>query len=88
MISYHSSQFKSLRTIPIQECSFNMIDIETFTHIFLLLNDTDKAIIKKYIEGYSIKNIVQDLHLSHTFVCERIYQFQLKLEKNITSMSK
>ena len=59
-----------------------MIDIETSTHIFLLLNDTDKAIIKKYIEGYSIKNIAQDLHLSQTFVYERIYQFQLKLEKN------
>lgn len=62
-----------------------MIDIEIFTNIFLLLGNTDKVIIKNYIEGLSIKTIAQELDLSPTFVFERIYQFELELEKNIRS---
>ena len=59
-----------------------MIDIENFTHIFTLLDETDKLIITNYIQGYSVKAIAKKFHLSQTFVYERIYQFQLKLEKN------
>ena len=62
-----------------------MIEIEVFTNIFLLLNKTDKTIIERYIQGYSIKTIAQELHLSQSFVFKRIYQFRLKLEKNIHS---
>ena len=82
IISYRSSQFKSPRTISPQKCSINMIDIENFTHIFTLLDETDKLIITNYIQCYSVKAIAKKFHLSQTFVYERIYQFQLKLEKN------
>lgn len=85
MIPYRPPQFKFSRTIPTPKRPYKMVDIEIFTHIFLLLDNTDKVIIKNYIEGLSIKAIAQELDLSPTFVFERIYQFELELEKNIRS---
>ena len=48
-------QLRLFRTIRRQICSIDMIDIETFTNIFRLLNHVDRSIIEKYIQGYSIK---------------------------------
>lgn len=50
-------QLRLFRTIRHQICSIDMIDIETFTNIFRLLNHVDRSIIEKYIQGYSIKSI-------------------------------
>ena len=50
-------QLRLFRTIRRQICSIDMIDIETFTNIFRLLNHVDRSIIEKYIQGYSIKSI-------------------------------
>ena len=47
-------QLRLFRTIRRQICSIDMIDIETFTNIFRLLNHVDRSIIEKYIQGYSI----------------------------------
>ena len=49
-------QLRLFRTIRRQICSIDMIDIETFTNIFRLLNHVDRSIIEKYIQGYSIKS--------------------------------
>jgi len=51
-------QLRLFRTIRRQICSIDMIDIETFTNIFRLLNHVDRSIIEKYIQGYS-KNLLQ-----------------------------
>lgn len=48
-------QLRLFRTIRRQICSIDMIDIETFTNIFRLLNHVDRSIIEKYIQGYSTK---------------------------------
>lgn len=45
-------QLRLFRTIRHQICSIDMIDIETFTNIFRLLNHVDRSIIEKYIQGY------------------------------------
>ena len=42
-------QLRLFRTIRRQICSIDMIDIETFTNIFRLLNQVDRSIIEKYI---------------------------------------
>ena len=42
-------QLRLFRTIRRQICSIDMIDIETFTNIFRLLNHVDRSIIEKYI---------------------------------------
>ena len=55
-------QLRLFRTIRRQICSIDMIDIETFTNIFRLLNHVDRSIIEKYIQGYSI-------NLSSTYKC-------------------
>lgn len=44
-------QLRLFRTIRRQICSIDMIDIETFTNIFRLLNHVDRSIIEKYIQG-------------------------------------
>ena len=41
-------QLRLFRTIRRQICSIDMIDIETFTNIFRLLNHVDRSIIEKY----------------------------------------
>lgn len=51
--------------------------------MFMLLDGIDKDIIGNYIEGNSVRTIARKLHLSPTFVFERIYQFEIKIEKNI-----
>lgn len=66
-------QLRLFRTIRRQICSIDMIDIETFTNIFRLLNHVDRSIIEKYIQGYS-----------KAFVSERIYVFQNELKKEIS----
>lgn len=40
-------QLRLFRTIRRQICSIDMIDIETFTNIFRLLNHVDRSIIEK-----------------------------------------
>ena len=45
-------QLRLFRTIRRQICSIDMIDIETFTNIFRLLNHVDRSIIEKYIQGH------------------------------------
>ena len=66
-------QLRLFRTIRRQICSIDMIDIETFTNIFRLLNQVDRSIIEKYIQGYSIKSIADESEYSKAFVSERIY---------------
>ena len=39
-------QLRLFRTIRRQICSIDMIDIETFTNIFRLLNHVDRSIIE------------------------------------------
>ena len=48
-------QLRLFRTIRHQICSIDMIDIETFTNIFRLLNHVDRSIIEKYIH-YVFRN--------------------------------
>lgn len=74
-------QLRLFRTIRRQICSIDMIDIETFTNIFRLLNHVDRSIIEKYIQGYSIKSIADESEYSKAFVSERIYVFQNELKK-------
>lgn len=73
-------QLRLFRTIRRQICSIDMIDIETFTNIFRLLNHVDQ----KYIQGYSIKSIADESEYSKAFVSERIYVFQNELKKEIS----
>ena len=77
-------QLRLFRTIRRQICSIDMIDIETFTNIFRLLNHVDRSIIEKYIQGYSIKSIADESEYSKAFVSERIYVFQNELKKEIS----
>lgn len=77
-------QLRLFRTIRRQICSIDMIDIETFTNIFRLLNQVDRSIIEKYIQGYSIKSIADESEYSKAFVSERIYVFQNELKKEIS----
>ena len=74
-------QLRLFRTIRHQICSIDMIDIETFTNIFRLLNHVDRSIIEKYIQGYSIKSIADEFEYSKAFVSERIYVFRNELKK-------
>lgn len=74
-------QLRLFRTIRRQICSIDMIDIETFTNIFRLLNHVDRSI---YIQGYSIKSIADESEYSKAFVSERIYVFQNELKKEIS----
>lgn len=60
-------QLRLFRTIRRQICSIDMIDIETFTNIFRLLNHVDRSIIEKYIQGYSIKSIADESEYSKAF---------------------
>ena len=60
-------QLRLFRTIRRQICSIDMIDIETFTNIFRLLNQVDRSIIEKYIQGYSIKSIADESEYSKAF---------------------
>ena len=76
-------QLRLFRTIRRQICSIDMIDIETFTNIFRLLNHVDRSIIEKYIQGYSIKSIADESEYSKAFVSERIYVFQNELKNEI-----
>lgn len=76
--------FGNLDLRIIQICSIDMIDIETFTNIFRLLNHVDRSIIEKYIQGYSIKSIADESEYSKAFVSERIYVFQNELKKEIS----
>lgn len=64
-----------------QECSTNMVDLEIFIYLFRLLDETDRAIIERYIQGHSVKDIAHELGFSRLFVSEKIYLFQHKLEK-------
>lgn len=75
-------QLRLFRTIRRQICSIDMIDIETFTNIFRLLNHVDRSIID--IQGYSIKSIADESEYSKAFVSERIYVFQNELKKEIS----
>lgn len=80
-------QLRLFRTIRHQICSIDMIDIETFTNIFRLLNHVDRSIIEKYIQGYSIysiKSIADEFEYSKAFVSERIYVFRNELKKEIS----
>ena len=74
-------QLRLFRTIRRQICSIDMIDIETFTNIFRLLNHVDRSIIEKYI---SIKSIADEFEYSKAFVSERIYVFRNELKKEIS----
>ena len=67
-------QLRLFRTIRRQICSIDMIDIETFTNIFRLLNQVDR----------SIKSIADESEYSKAFVSERIYVFQNELKKEIS----
>ena len=60
-------QLRLFRTIRRQICSIDMIDIETFTNIFRLLNHVDRSIIEKYIQGYFV--ILEDFY--NLFICRR-----------------
>lgn len=73
-------QLRLFRTIRLQICSIDMIDIETFTNIFRLLNHVDRSIIEKY----SIKSIADEFEYSKAFVSERIYVFRNELKKEIS----
>ena len=79
-------QLRLFRTIRRQICSIDMIDIETFTNIFRLLNHVDRSIIEKYIQGYSIKSIADESEYSKAFVSERIYVFQNELKPKFRSI--
>lgn len=63
-------QLRLFRTIRRQICSIDMIDIETFTNIFRLLNHVDRSIIEKYIQGYSIKSIADEIRIFQS-ICVR-----------------
>lgn len=56
-------QLRLFRTIRHQICSIDMIDIETFTNIFRLLNHVDRSIIEKYIQGYSINLLLMNSNI-------------------------
>lgn len=73
-------QLRLFRTIRHQICSIDMIDIETFTNIFRLLNHVDRSIIEKYIQ----KSIADEFEYSKAFVSERIYVFRNELKKEIS----
>lgn len=66
-------QLRLFRTIRRQICSIDMIDIETFTNIFRLLNHVDRSIIEKYIQGYSIKSIADESIPKHLCPKESMY---------------
>ena len=77
-------QLRLFRTIRRQICSIDMIDIETFTNIFRLLNQVDRSIIEKYIQGYSIKSIADESEYSKAFVSEKNLCIPERIKKEIS----
>lgn len=58
-----------------------MVNLEAFIALFRLLNEPDRAIVELYVQGHSVTDIARELKLSPSTVCETIYRFRQRLEK-------
>ena len=52
-------QLRLFRTIRRQICSIDMIDIETFTNIFRLLNHVDRSIIEGKFYQFNLSSCIR-----------------------------